>query len=196
MRNKKNRSLKIKLENIASIKSGIFAKTGPLGNLLYLQANSFDENRILDPSSEPTIRLKDINPKHILQNNDILLVARGDYYPAFLYENNEAGAIASPTFLVIRVINYQINPAYLVWYLNTPTIQRQLARESKGSAIQSITKKAINELIVPIPSLETQKTIVEIDTLARRQTALLIKIAEEKSKRIGQEIFNYLRNKI
>jgi type I restriction enzyme S subunit len=75
-------------------------------------------------------------------------------------------------------------PEYLCYYLRN--IANEVAFFSQGSSIQGITRKFLNGLQIPLPSLAEQRRIVaRIEELTRRieETRLLRKTAVEEAER-------------
>ncbi|SOE21211.1 Type I restriction modification DNA specificity domain-containing protein [Spirosomataceae bacterium TFI 002] len=186
---KKKTKLTRSISNIATIKSGVYAKTATEGDCLYLQGKDFSESGELDTSLAPSVRVADANPKHFLNHNDILLLARGDNNAAFLFTNTEYPALASPTFLVLTVNEFDIQPEFLLWYLNSYLGQKRLKRESKGSSIQSITIKTLANIEIDIPPMNIQDQIVAIANLSTRRTKLSTELNHLKRKEVELLLF-------
>ena len=70
-------------------------------------------------------------------------------------------------------------PEYVAWYLNSPIIQNILASHALGSAIKSITKNILEDLEIPIPSIERQKAYIALDQLQKREQNIYKAIAEK-----------------
>jgi len=70
--------LKTKLQNICSIQSGIYVKPDFSGEVVYLQANHFDENGNLSSALIPNLFLTNQTKHHLLQPGDILFAAKGN----------------------------------------------------------------------------------------------------------------------
>ena len=75
---------------------------------------------------------------------------------------------------------FSVLPEYLAWYMNSPTIQKALAMQSRGTSIMSISKSVLGELEIPIPSLEKQKQYIELSKLQRQEQELYKVIAEKR----------------
>ena len=70
-------------------------------------------------------------------------------------------------------------PEYVAWYLNSLFIQKLLQNNALGSAIKSITKNVLDDLEIPIPSVERQKAYIELDQLQKREQNIYKAIAEK-----------------
>lgn len=170
-----------KLNNIATIQTGVFAKTTPNPDALYLQQSDFDSRGELRDTAQPTIATD--NPKHLLAAGDLLLASKGNNNICVIVSEIEQKCVASPSFLVIRLRDKSaILPEYIAWYLNLPTIQNTLAAQARGTSIMSISKAALGELEIPIPSIDKQKKYIELSKLQKREQELYKAIAEKRKQ--------------
>ena len=171
----------IKLHNIAVIQTGVFAKTTPNPDALYLQQSDFDSRGELRDTAQPTIATD--NPKHLLAAGDLLLASKGNNNICVIVPEIEQKCVASPSFLVIRLRDKSaILPEYIAWYLNLPTIQTTLALQARGTSIMSISKATLGELDIHIPSIDRQRQYVELAKLQRREQELYKAIAERRKQ--------------
>ena len=170
-----------KLNNIATIQTGVFAKTTPNPNALYLQQSDFDSRGELRDTTQPTIATD--NPKHLLAAGDLLLASKGNNNICVIVPEIEQKCVASPSFLVIRLRDKSaILPEYIAWYLNLPTIQTTLALQARGTSIMSISKATLGDLEIPVPPIERQKKYIELSKLQKREQELYKTIAERRKQ--------------
>jgi len=170
-----------KLQDIATILTGVFAKTSPTPDALYLQQGDFDGNGELRKTAKPTIVAG--NPKHLLAAGDLLLASKGNNNICIVVPSIEQKCVASPSFLVIRLHDKSaILPEYVAWYLNLPTIQNTLAAQARGTSIMSISKATLGELEIPIPPLEKQQKYIKLSTLQKRELQLYAAVAEKRKQ--------------
>lgn len=170
-----------KLNNIATIQTGVFAKTTPNPNALYLQQSDFDGNGELRNTAQPTIVAD--NPRHLLAAGDLLLASKGNNNMCVIVPGIEQKCVASPSFLVIRLHDKSaILPEFVAWYLNLPTVQNTLAAQARGTSIMSISKATLGELEIPIPPLEKQQKYIELSKLQKREQELYKAIAERRKQ--------------
>ena len=168
-----------KLNNIATIQTGVFAKTTPNPDALYLQQSDFDSRGELRDTAQPTIATD--NPKHLLAAGDLLLASKGNNNICVIVPEIEQKCVASPSFLVIRLRDKSaILPEFVAWYLNLPTVQNTLAAQARGTSIMSISKATLGELEIPIPPIERQKKYIELSKLQKREQQLYATIAERR----------------
>ena len=170
-----------KLNNIATIQTGVFAKTTPNPDALYLQQSDFDSGGELRDTAQPTIATD--NPKHLLTAGDLLLASKGNNNICVIVPEIEQKCVASPSFLVIRLHDKSaILPEFVAWYLNLPTVQNTLAAQARGTSIMSISKATLGELEIPIPPIERQKKYIELSKLQKREQELYKTIAERRKQ--------------
>ena len=188
--------MKTKLQNIATIQSGIFAKPVSKGDVVYLKAKHFDESGKLKARLQPDIYINSISNKHLLNPGDLVFTAKGTKNVTAVYESKNLPAVASTSFFTIR-INYEwvdkILPEFLAWFLNHPSTQKYLKGKAKGTAIVSIAKSTIQELQVPIPPPQVQRAVLEIHSLRKIEIQLKEKIESLREKQIQQIILNGIK---
>ena len=170
-----------KLHNIATIQTGVFAKTSPNPNALYLQQSDFDGNGELRNTAQPTIVAD--NPRHLLAAGDLLLASKGNNNICVIVPEIEQKCVASPSFLVIRLHDKSvILPEFVAWYLNLPATQATLALQARGTSIMSISKATLGELEIPTLSIDRQRRYVELAKLQEREQELYKTIAERRKQ--------------
>lgn len=163
-----------RLEDLASITTGVYEKPTLSGDTLYLQGKHFDEfGKIREELTiNPELRADERLEKHLLREGDILLIAKGENNRSCLYQSKFGKAVASSTFFVIRLTSRDVTPEYLQWFFNTYYMKETFSGLSKGTQIVSLSKNAIANLEIPTPSLETQRKILEIQSLWDEEKAL------------------------
>jgi hypothetical protein len=179
------------LKNIATIKTGVFAKPCRGDEVIYLQAGDMDENGTISSTLYPSLNLDKKTKKHLVQSGDVLF-ARSSRTLATTY-TQETPAVASTSFLVIRLTELNVLPEYLAWYINQPNIQQALRLQAAGtSTMVSISTTAIEELEIIFPELEKQRVILSIAALALREKRLRGQIFYLKDKAVNHKITTYL----
>jgi hypothetical protein len=167
--------MKTKLADIAEIRMGypFRAAVKPIegGTLAVVQMKDVDESAGLIP--EACLRIKDEPEryeKHLLQIDDVLLQSRGSKFPSVVFDK-PLHAIATLGLIVIRPGSETL-PAYLSWLLNQARVREALRAVARGTYIPFLSKADVEALNVSLPPLDTQKRIVHVDALRRRESAL------------------------
>lgn len=189
----KNKKLKIKIQNIATLQTGLFAKPLANGEVVYLQSKHFDDQGNLLAILHPDLLLEDISEKHMLCAGDVLFAAKGTKNFATVFENHNEPSVASTSFFVIRPTDKKLLPQYLSWVLNSPTTQILLKGQAIGTSIPSISKQVLENLEIAIPSIDTQKAILQITKLRNKEKSLKQKIETLREKQIQQQIINAIK---
>lgn len=85
-------------------------------------------------------------------------------------------------------------PEYVCWYINLDATLKYLQSEAKGTGIPSISKATLEELEIPVPSVETQWTIVEIARLQSDAQKLQSRIMAKRKQLIEYKLKKAIEN--
>ena len=185
--------MKFKIRDIATLQTGLFAKPLTNGEVVYLQSKHFDDQGNLFSSLHKDLLIQDISKKHLLQVGDVLFAAKGTKNFAAVYEEHNPPAVASTSFFVIRPTEKSILSQYLAWLLNSHSTQTLLKGQAIGTSIPSISKQVLENLEITVPSIETQKAILQITKLRSKEKSLKNKIEILREKQIQQQIINTIK---
>lgn len=185
--------MKTLVKEITNIQTGLFAKPAGIGELVYLQSKHFDEYGQLHSILHPDLLAKGISEKHLLKDGDVLFAAKGTKNFATVYEKHNPAAVASTSFFVLRLVDNNILPEYLSWFLNHPEVQKLIKDKARGTAIPSITKTMLEELEISIPCIEKQRTLIHLSILVQKENELRIRILEKRKQLIQQQIINAIK---
>ena len=168
--------MKTLIKDITHIQTGLFAKPAGIGELVYLQSKHFDEYGQLHAVLHTDLTADGISEKHLLKDGDVLFAAKGTKNFAAVFENHNEPSVASTSFFVIRPTDKKLLPQYLAWVLNSHTTQTLLKGQAIGTSIPSISKQVLENLEIAVPSIETQKAILQITKLRNKEKSLKQKI--------------------
>lgn len=186
----KNTKVKVRLHKIAEVLSGIYAKGNPTGEVACLQVKD-----LLMCSPETTATRIDYTPKlsnYILKKGDLLFAGKGTTYLCKVFDL-DITAVPSTTLYSIRLHSDLIDPEYLCWYLNHPTVVAAVKTEQAGTGTPLIRKPTLENIEIIIPERETQKKIVELSILQKREEQILKEIAEKRVQITNQILMNELK---
>lgn len=176
--------MELPIKRIAEVFSGIYVNSGLRGDdacydVYYLQLRHWNDDRRWANAVEPELFVEDRLHKNYLLRGDVLLATKGSDNFAVLYDGLYQPAVASSVFTVLRITDENtIAPAYLQWFLNHPDTVKRLASASRGTSISLITKDVVENLVVPVPTLEKQDMIVHTNELHQRAVQLRNRINE------------------
>ena len=101
--------------------------------------------------------------KVIVRTGDIIIsTTRPDRGAIIKITENENLYIASTGFSVIRNIDSNINPDYLLAILRHKLILLQMRQRSTGGNYPAITQEELSKIIIPIPPVDIQNKIVSL----------------------------------
>ena len=152
------------------------------GSYMMLQARDVDASA-LTYSLDSVIRF---DPQFsvkgsLLRSGDILFMGRGSRNFSILLTDVPDGLIvAAASFFIIRVHSNALLPAYLSWYLNTGSLRNYFQRHrGKGVHMPVVRRSVLENVELPIPSIEIQNKIVEINSLSRVEQGI-VKVLSDK----------------
>lgn len=195
--------MKIKMNHLTAIKTGLVLSRKKASqqsefkkdyNVISLK--SFNENGYYDHSFvENFTANEEIKEENLLQKGDILIRLREPNIAVYI-DKDYKDTIISSLAAIVRTKSENINPLYLVSYLNSSYIKKQLY--SQGSAVSMLNIKFIEDLEIILPPIQTQEKVAEIQALSYKEINLLNQLIEEKQKYtnkifetiINQEIAN------
>lgn len=183
--------MKKHVSDIATIQTGIYAQTQTKGDVLYLQARDFNEHGIFNSKSRPELLIDDKTRKRLLQEGDVLFVAKGNKNSSYVYHQQIGPAVPSSSFLVLRITERsdpELLPDFLVWYLNHPQTQTALKSKAKGSSIPSISVEDLAELEIYFPAVKFQQIIIDLDRLRAQERRLIRQIDALKEKHVQNKL--------
>ena len=186
----KDTKIKIILRNIAVLSSGIYLKGSPAGTIACLQVKD-----LVMPSPETTANRIEYIPKldnYLLRKGDLLFAGKGTTYLCKVFDLNIA-AVPSTTLYSIRLHSNVVSPEYLCWYLNHPSVKATIKTSQAGSGTPLIHKPTLENLEIIVPDHETQRMIVELSSLQKREKEIIETIVEKRMQVTNQMLINELK---
>jgi hypothetical protein len=190
---------KMLLHKIAQIQPGYLSRkrVEPRnnGSHFLLQARDVDSRRHTY-RTDTLIRFNPVLSRRdwLLKKGDVLFMARGARNYSVLLQDIPDTVLAAACFFIVRVSNEKVLPNYLCWYLNQASVQNYLSRYSgKGVHMPVIRRSVLENVDIPIPLLETQTKIVELDSLLQEEKSLLNKLVEKSEKLLTAASLNAIR---
>jgi restriction endonuclease S subunit len=163
------------LDNLAQIRSGYpfrgSVRHDPAGDIRVLQIRDLRQSKTLTAEALSQVMTPDNHSAHLLKPDDIVMPARGDHRKAVPFTLAEP-TIPSSHLHTVRVISSNVLPGYLCWALNQPEPQHAMKNEARGTAMPLLTRRSLSTIKIPVPTLTTQRRIVELHELWQREQAL------------------------
>ena len=126
-----------------------------------LRANNIQET--ITDESVVYVPLELINKRQLITKGDIL-IAMSSGSANLVGKAAQASSEVHATFgafcAVIRPLGKKLS-LYLGFFTTTPTYRQQAQASGKGIGINNLNKKALDNLLVPVPPIEEQHRIVQ-----------------------------------
>lgn len=156
-----------------------------------ISLKSFHDNGYYDHTFvDNFIANEEIKEENLLQKGDILVRLREPNIAVYI-DKNYNNTIISSMAAVIRTNTKEINPQFLVNYLNSSFVQKQIY--SQGSTVSMMNVKFLGEIEISLPTLKIQNKIADIQALSYKEINLLNQLIKEK-KHFNKNIFEKLIN--
>jgi type I restriction enzyme S subunit len=95
--------------------------------------------------------------KHAVLPGDVVAASLGEEAPrACLIPESLGPAIVKADCIRVRP-TAGVDPSWLMWALNAPPVKRQAAARIKGVGRPRLGLRGLRELMIPVPSFETQR---------------------------------------
>ncbi|RKS93832.1 type I restriction modification DNA specificity protein [Flavobacterium limicola] len=174
--------MQVKIKEIANIQFGYYGQPSKYGTIPYFQAKHFNEFGQYIGENDTFLEEDPKSMANILQDGDVLFVAKGFRFFATLYKEDFGNAIASSIFFVLRPDKTRIIPAYLVSVLNLPKNLLHFQQSGAGSTIPSIRKNELADFTLNLLSLEQQQKVVALQELYFKDIQITDALIREKQK--------------
>ena len=190
----------MQLKKIAKIQSGYISrgKIEPRedGSHFLLQARDVDADRLAYRTDEIVYFSPGLSRKDwVLKPDDVLFMARGTRNYSILIKEIPDQVLAAACFFIVRVSSEEVLPDYLFWCLNQAPVDSYLRLHSGRGVHMPIVRRSVLESInIPIPPIEIQVKIAEMDVLLRNELELLDKLAEKRKELITAACLHAVRN--
>lgn len=174
-----------KLSSVCDIQIGYTVKSRlePIaeGGVPAIQLRDLEGEADFDPAGLPAYPLAMSFERYWARPGDVLFRSRGDRNTAVVVAPDaKTAAIAILPLMVLRPNRDLVEPRYLAWFINQPASQNYFARCAHGTRMRMIPKGCLDDLEVALPDIATQRLVVEIDMLARRERALMQQLADKR----------------
>lgn len=124
-----------------------------------------------------------ITSKRPLRNGEILLQNKGRFAAA-VFNMPENECWITPASVIILTLNTkEVLPEYIALYMNSTKGQQKLSKLKELSSIPFITRPNLEKINIPIPKIEKQQMLVDLNKaiakykeLTEQKTKLLINI--------------------
>lgn len=190
--------MKVKLKDIAKIKTGLVINRKKADrseddkfHYKLVSLKSFNENAIYyNIFADEFISNEQIKDDYKVQQGDILLRLREPNFAVFI-DKEYKDLIYSSLMVCVKLQDDRFDPHFIAHYLNGNIVKKALSSELSGTTIPMIKVADVNEIEIPLISLDKQKNIVKYLKLAHQENELLQNLINQKQKDL-KKIFEIL----
>lgn len=190
--------MKMKIKKLATVQMGysfrsrLEASEG--GGVAVIQMKDLLDDNTVGCDGLVRINMEAMKDHHLVQRGDLVFRSRGPLTTAAVLLEDPGKTVVAAPLLRIRVTKPdKILPEYLNWYISQRDAQIFLTSRAKGTVQKMISKQAIEDLEVALPSLEKQKNIVELATLSAREQTLLHTLADKREQYISTVLMQFAK---
>ena len=119
-----------------------------------------------------------------VSRGDVLVIARGQEHRAYYIDEDLPNTLVAFSFYILRPDSSRILPGYLAWWLNQPRVQAQINAASRGTGISYISRQALENLHIQVPTLAVQHKIERILGVWHRIKAIRRQLDEKREQQI------------
>ncbi len=178
----------VKLEDVASIQIGYQHRgkiaMSSVGSHKIIQVKDIAVTNELWTGSLYMVTPRGETERYLVSKGDVLFLSRGHRVLAVPVLEQLKNTIAAYYFYIVRVHTENLLPEYLAWFINQRPAQMFLEKRMRGSHIKMVPKSAFASLEINMPSVATQKTIVELERLSRKEEICLTNLARARKRMV------------
>lgn len=189
-----------KIDEIGEIFGGLTGKKKEdfqNGNYRYISYKNVFSNLIIDLELNDFVKIKEGENQRELKYGDIIFTASSETKYECGIVSVIPDRISEKIYLNSFCFFLRLNgkklilPEYLGYLFRTEAIRKEVIKTSSGVTRYNISKNLFRNILIPIPSIETQEKIVEIlDNFTNYVTELQTEL-QNRSKQ-----YNYYRDKL
>ncbi len=137
------------------------------GSVAVIQMKDLLDDNTIGCDGLARIDMDDIKEHHLVQKGDLVFRSRGLQATAAVLLDDPGKAVVAAPLLRIRVTKPEkVLSGYLNWYISQRDAQIFLTSRAKGTVQKMISKQALEDLEVALPSLDVYSS--DADTYFQR----------------------------
>ncbi|MBW1939935.1 MAG: restriction endonuclease subunit S, partial [Deltaproteobacteria bacterium] len=179
--------MKKKIKQFATVQMGYSFRsrleTMENGGVAVIQMKDLSLENTVVCSGLAKIDMDVLKDHHLVKKGDLVFRSRGQTTTAAILLEDPGKAVVAAPLLRIRITKPElVLPEYLNWFISQPEAQSFLTSRAKGTAQKMISKQALEDMDVFIPSIKKQKAIVELADLSGRESMILQTLAQKRDQ--------------
>ena len=151
----------LKLKDLAKLNYGLNEGALDKGKYRYIRITDINEQGYLKDTNKKYINISKKEQKYILKNEDILIARTGATYGKCLYFENKEPSVYASYLIKIKLDESKILPKYFWIFTQSELFNQQKLKLVTGTGQPQFNANTLEEVIVPIPSIDEQKKIIK-----------------------------------
>ena len=191
----------MKLRDIAQIHMGYTfrgsLKNSTQGNTAIIQMGDATQEGVEQPDQLARTQLAKLPAHYFLGPGDLIFRSRGLVNTAALITQPLARTICIAPLMYIRITRPDlILPAYLQWFINLTSTQKQISTYARGTPVRMIAAESMQGLDVELPTLENQQQILVTVELGQKILAVEAQLANNRKTYTEQALLQFARRSV
>lgn len=183
------------LKDIAEIQTGYSFRNklthSKSGNIYVIQMKDLDSEYVCNKNKDLfKIDSYNIGDKHFVRQGDLFFKSRGKINNSSLLIDEMKAVLSAPQLLIRIKDSDKVLPEYLNWYLGQPIAQSYFNSVSEGTSQKMISRTALANFEVLVPSIKKQLLITELSSLQRKENEILKMLSEKKEQYYNNVLMN------
>ncbi|TLU83908.1 MAG: restriction endonuclease subunit S [Chlorobium sp.] len=185
--------MSVEIKKIATVQMGYSFRSrlevSKDGGVAVIQMKDLLDDNTVGCDELIKIDMDAVKDHHLVCKGDLIFRSRGLVSNAAILLEDPGMAVVAAPLIRIRITKPdRVLPEYLNWYLSQREAQVFLTSRAIGTAQKMISKEVLEDLEVVLPSLASQKTIVELASLSAREQRLLGVLADKRKRYISMAL--------
>jgi restriction endonuclease S subunit len=175
------------VSEIAKLEYGIGEVAKDSGEYRYIRITDIGENGELKNTDKKYIRETEESKKYLLKRGDVLVARTGATFGKTLYFNEDEKSAFAGFLIRLNFDNDRVLSKFYWCFAQSENYREQAKSLMTGGGQPQFNANAVGKIVLPLPSLEIQKQIVEKIEAERalvESTKKLIDIYQEKTKNV------------
>ena len=150
----------VQLGNVATTEYGHNESAKSEGDTRFVRITDIDEDGLLRDSDYKFINLSEESKPYLLHKGDVVIARTGATYGKTLYFDEDYQAVFAGYLIRVNFDEDKILSKYFWCFAQGENFEKQKSTLVSGGGQPQFNAKAIQQIKIPMPSTETQRTIV------------------------------------
>lgn len=181
--------MKATLKDIATVHMGYSFRSRlqskASGVVAVIQMKDLTDENIVNCESLSYVDMEKFNDNHFAKKGDLIFRSRSLTSTSAILSDYPGLVVVSAPLLKIRLTSPDVMPEYLNWFIRQLPAQIFLTSHARGTTQKMISKETLEMLEIDLPSLEKQKIIVALSSLADDEQRILQQLAIKRKQYIS-----------